>query len=190
MKSLYRRRIHQHLIKNGSKGVRGSNKQIRCIFMLMKNNRFNFKIIVISFFVSITVFTLGRYILGYMGVIYSKDSEGEKNYEFVEDMNADGKKEKVKFVNHYCCYSLKNACDAEYTSNFIKIYLDDKEIYSDNIVTLEALLNPQMIDSVEKGTIKKQICVHDHGGGPAIPKDYLFYVNEGKVVVSRKEPSD
>ncbi len=122
--------------------------------------------------------------MGYMGLVYMKNDEGKKVYEFIEDMNVDGKKENVKFVNHYYSYYQKNICDSEYTRNNLKIYIDGEEMYYDSISTLGPLLNPKIIDLVEENTKKKQIYVHADGGGPAIPTDYFFYIKKGKVVVS------
>lgn len=124
------------------------------------------------------------FILGYMGLIYMKNDEAKKMYEFTEDINADEKKENIRFVNKYYSYSKRNTCDSEYTSNHIKIYLNGKEIYSDEFSTLGPLLNPQIVDSVEKNNTKKQIYVHENGGGPVMPMDYFFEIRNGKVVVN------
>ncbi len=158
--------------------------------MVLKKDRLYLKMIKIVI-ISVTVFLIygvvGYYVLSFMGFTYMKSGEGKKVYEFINDMNGDGKKENVKFVNYYCSYYKKNICDSEYTSNCLAIYLDGKEIYNDTIRTLDPLLNPTIIDLVEKNTIKKQIYVHADGGGPAIPMDYFFYIKDEKVVVSEIE---
>ncbi len=144
--------------------------------MVLKKDRLYLKMIKIVI-ISVTVFLIygvvGYYVLSFMGFTYMKSGEG--------------KKENVKFVNYYCSYYKKNICDSEYTSNCLAIYLDGKEIYNDTIRTLDPLLNPTIIDLVEKNTIKKQIYVHADGGGPAIPMDYFFYIKDEKVVVSEIE---
>jgi hypothetical protein len=146
------------------------------------------KIIIISVSVLsvLLIFSIiAHYILGYMGLIYLKNDEGEKVYKFIEDMNGDGKKENVKFVNHYYSYYQKNTFDSEYNSNYIKLYLDGKQIYSNKISSLGPLLNPQISDLVENNTKKRQIYVHEVGGGSAIPMDYFFYIKDGKVIFNR-----
>lgn len=157
--------------------------------MFFKKNRFikkPAKAVIISIAV-LFIMCVGYYVLGYMGIIYMKSDEAQKAYEFIDDMNSDGKKENVKFVNHYYSYYKKNTCDAEYTLNKIKLYLDGKAVYSNDISTLGPLLNPKIIDLVEKNSIQKQIFVHADGGGPAIPMDYFFYIKDGKVVLSAIE---
>lgn len=155
--------------------------------MFFSNGRSHFKkkriatIIVIVLFIFCVV---GYYVLGYTGLIYMKNDEGKKVYEFIEDMNGDGKKENVKFVNHYYSYYQKNTCDSAYTRNNLKIYIDGEEMYCDSISTLGPLLNPKIVDLVEENIKKKQIYIHANGGGPAVPMDYFFYIKKGKVVVS------
>ncbi|PKM65820.1 MAG: hypothetical protein CVU95_13525 [Firmicutes bacterium HGW-Firmicutes-2] len=144
------------------------------------------KFVIISIVMIFILCILGYYVLGSIGIIYIKNGEGEKVYYFIEDMDADGTRENVKFVNHYCSYYRKNITDSYYTSNFIKIYLDDKEIYSNKICTLSPLTNPQIVDFSENNILKKQIYVHDRGGGPAIPMDYFFSIKHDKVELISK----
>lgn len=156
--------------------------------MVLKKDRLflkKIKIVIISVTALFIFCVVGYYVLSFMGFIYVKSDEGKKVYEFIEDMNGDGKKENVKFVNNYYSYYKKNTCDSEYTSNSLKIYLDDKEIYNDTISTLGPLLNPKIVNLVEKNTKEKQIYFHADGGGPAIPMDYFFIIKEKKVVVSK-----
>lgn len=143
------------------------------------------KAIIISISALLVIFVAGHYLLSYMGFIYLKNDEGKKVYEFIEDMNGDGKKENVKFINHYYSYYLQNASDSEYTSNNIDLYLDGEKIYSSKISTLAPLLNPQIVDLVENNTKRKQILAHANGGGSAVPMDYFFYLDEGKILVNR-----
>lgn len=156
--------------------------------MFLKRNRFpqrKIKAAIISISVLLILLVAGHYLLGYMGFIYSKYDEGKKVYEFTEDMNGDGKKENVKFENHYYSYSKKNASDTEYTSNSIRLYLEGNQVYSDKITSSGPLLNPQIVDLVENDIKRKEICVHVNGGGPAPPMDYFFNIKEGKVTVSQ-----
>lgn len=158
--------------------------------MFSRKDRFHLKkvkTVIISVSVLFTFYIIGYYLLGYMGLIYLKSDEGKKVYEFIEDMNWDGKKEDVKFVNHYHSYYKINACDLEYTSNYIRIYLDGKLIYKNKITTLGPLLNPKIVDLVESNPKKRQIYIHANGGGPVIPMDYVFYISEDKVVVNKIE---
>ena len=142
---------------------------------------------VIFIITSIIIFgILCYYILGFTGIIYMKYDEGIKVYEFTDDLNMDGIKESVKFVNHYYSYSKKNTTDSEYTSNYIKLYLDGSELYNNMITTLGPLLNPKVVDVVDNIN-KRQIYVHSDGGGPAIPMDYYFYILNGKFAMSKKE---
>ena len=76
---------------------------------------------------------------GEKGIIYVKGDEGKEVYEFVEDLNNDGKNEKIVFSNHYSSYYLENACDSEYTNNYIKIYIDGKVKYKIELTTLGPL---------------------------------------------------
>lgn len=147
------------------------------------------KIIIISLSVVVIILILGSYIASYIGHLYIKGSEGKRTYEFIEDMNADGKKENVRFVNKYCSYYKKNVSDAEYTSNYIKIYIDDKKIYSNTINTLNPLINPQIIEIVESNNKKKQIYLHDDGGGSAVPRDFFFSMEDDNFALSEKESS-
>lgn len=144
------------------------------------------KIVAISVTTLFIFCVVGYYVLGYMGYTYVKSGEGKNVFEFVEDMDGDGKKENVKFVNQYYSYYIKHTCDSEYTSNNIKIYLDGIKMYNNTISTLNPLLNPIIVDLAEKNTKKKQIYVHADGGGPAIPMDYFFYIKDGEVLVKIK----
>lgn len=88
------------------------------MLMVLKKDRLNlkkFKIVAISVTALLIFCVLGYYVLGYMGYIYVKSSEGKNVYEFIEDLDGDGKNENVKFVNQQYSYYLKHICDSEYT---------------------------------------------------------------------------
>ena len=151
--------------------------------MVLKKDKLHLKklkIVSISITALFIFCVIGYFVLGYMGYIYVKSGEGKNVYEFVEDMDGDGEKENVKFVNQHYSYYIKHTCDSEYTSNNIKIYLDGEKVYNDKISTLNPLLNPIIVDLVEKNTKRKQIYVHADGGGPSVPMDYFFILKIGK----------
>lgn len=129
------------------------------------------------------------YIIREMGLGNKKVNQGKKVYEFVEDINSDGKTENIKFLNQYYTYESERATDLIHTSNHIKIYLDNKKMYSSDIITLGPLLNPKIVDLLEEKIYKKQIFVHDRGGGPAMPMDYYFYMKDGKFMVNKTQSS-
>lgn len=147
------------------------------VVMTMNNYVKKLKVFGIVFGILIICCIVIYFIMGYTGLIYMKADEGEKVYEFIEDMNNDGENEKIEFSNHYTSYYQKNACDTEYTSNSIKIYVDGKVKYKTELISLGPLLNPQIVDSEEK---IKQLYVHHDGGGPAPPMDcYFYYEGDG-----------
>ncbi len=148
----------------------------------MKKNKI-IRVVIIFFSVIIILLLAGICILKQIGSPYVKGAEGEKAYEFVEDMDADGEKESIKLVNQYSFHYIPNTCDAEYHSNKIKLYLDGKKVYSKTIYSLRPLLDPQIIEKADKDMVRKQIYLHDDGGGPAIPMDYFIYIDGDKVVL-------
>lgn len=150
--------------------------------MVMSNNAEKLKVFGIVFGILIICCILIYHIMGSVGLIYIKADEGKKVYEFIDDMNNDGKKEKIEFSNHYASYYKKNACDTEHTTNSIKIYVDGKVKYKAELTSLGPLLDPQIVESEEK---IKQLYVHHDGGGPAPPMDCYFYYEGDELTLSR-----
>lgn len=76
-----------------------------------------------------------------------------------------------------------NVTDVGYTSNHIKIYIDNNKIYSQKLRTVSHLSEPEIvdIDSSKANTGIKHIFVKDKGGGDVRPLGYVFVLQENHV---------